>query len=149
MSFLIENDIFSLCLGKNAVAKSLRLKQTDEELLATDSNIPLFSVTQERPYNNEIKLIHLNKKTEFLANRVSMENGKLIIGFDVAPYEAVVEINIAPTYIAFTLEGFRVAPEHYEGILTDTPPVLSFRIVSLPIREKKCFGEWLNAAWDE
>ena len=149
MSFLIENDIFSLCLGKNAVAKSLRLKQTDEELLATDSEIPFFSVTQERPYNNEIKLIHLNKETEFLANRVSMENGKLIVGFDVAPYEAVVEINIAPTYIAFTLEGFRVAPEHYGGILTDTPPVLSFKIVSLPIREKTYFGEWLNVAWDE
>lgn len=149
MSLWIENDVFSLCLGKNAVAKSLRLKQTGEELLAVGSEIPLFSLTQERPYNNEIKLIHMNKKTEFLANRVSIENGKLIVGFDIAPYEAVVGLKIAPTYIAFTLEGFRTAPEHYEGIFTDTPPVLSFRICALPIKEKKYFGEWLNVAWDE
>jgi len=149
MSILIENDVFSLFLGEDAVAKSLRLKQTDEELIAVDSELPLFSVTQERPYNNEIKLIHMNKKTEFAANRVSMENGKLIVGFDIAPYEAVVGLNIAPAFIAFTLEGFRTAPEHYAGIFTDTPPVLSFRICALPIKEKKYFGEWLNVSWDE
>ena len=149
MSILIENDVFSLFLGEDAVAKSLRLKQTDEELIAVDSKLPLFSVTQERPYNNEIKLIHMNKKTEFAANRVSMENGKLIVGFDIAPYEAVVGLNIAPAFIAFTLEGFRTAPEHYAGIFTDTPPVLSFRICALPIKEKKYFGEWLNVSWDE
>ena len=77
MSFLIENDVFSLCLGENGAAESLRLKQSGEELLAANSEIPFFLATQERPYNNEIKLIHLNKETEFLANRVSMEDGEL------------------------------------------------------------------------
>ena len=149
MSFLIENDIFYLRLGNDAVVKSLCLKQTGEQLIAENSEIPFCSVTQERPYNNEIKLIHMNKRTEFMANRVYMENGKLIVGFDIAPYEAVVDVKIAPTYIAFTLEGFKTAPEAYDGILIDTPPALSFRICAIPIKEKKYFGEWLNVAWDE
>lgn len=149
MSFLIENDVFSLCIGEDAVARGLCLKRTGEQLLEEDSEIPLFSVTQERPYNNEIKLIHMNKKSEFFANRVSMENGKLVVGFDIAPYEAVIDLKIAPTYIAFTLDSFRTTPESYAGIYIDEPPVLSFRICALPIKEKKYFGDWLNVAWDD
>ncbi len=148
-NILLENDVFCLTLGEDAVAKSLVLKKTGEELLADGEQLPFFSVTQERPYNNEIKLIHMNRETTFPANRVRMEEGKLIVGFDIAPYEAVIAVKIAPTYIAFTLEGFLTRTRHYLGVLIDMPPALSLRLCQLPVREKKYFGEWLNAAWDE
>ena len=146
---ILENGVFRLVIGEDAVAKSLVLKGTGEELLAKGNDLPFFSVTQERPYNNEIKLIHMNRKTTFSANRVRMEEGKLIIGFEIAPYEAVVAVKIAPAYIAFTLEGYLTRSRHYWGVLIDMPPALSFRLCQLPVREKKYFGEWLNAAWDE
>ena len=145
----LENDVFRLTVGEDCTAKSLVLKASGEELLATDAGTPLFSVTQERPYNNEIKLIHMNKKTTFPANRAQYEDGKLRIGFDIAPYEAVVDVKIAPAYIAFTLERFIVHKTDYDYLLMDTPPVLSFRVCALPVRERKNFGEWLNTMWDE
>ena len=148
-NIILENSVFRLVLGEDAVAKSLVLKGTGEELLAEGNELPFFSVTQERPYNNEVKLKHMNKETTFAANRVRMEEGKLIIGFDIAPYEAVVAVKIAPSYITLTLEGFNTNSRHYWGVLIDMPPALSFRLCQLPVKEKKYFGEWLNAAWDE
>jgi hypothetical protein len=147
-NIVLENEIFCLTLGEDAVAKSLVLKRTGEELLAPENDQPFFSVTQERPYNNEVKLTHMNRQTTFPAERVRMEEGKLIVGFAIAPYEAVVAVKIAPTYITFTLEGFLTRTRHYLGVLIDMPPALTFRLCSLPVKEKKYFGEWLNVAWD-
>ncbi|MBE6656292.1 MAG: hypothetical protein E7609_05440 [Ruminococcaceae bacterium] len=107
----LENEIFCLTVGEDAEVKSLVLKETGEELLEQDAGVSLFSVTQERPYNNEIKLIHMNKETTFPANRARYEDGKLVIGFDITPFEAVVDVKIAPTYIAFTLARF-IVPSH-------------------------------------
>ncbi len=146
---VLENDIFRLTLSEDAIASSLILKETGEELLAPDNDLPFFSVTQERPYNNEVKLKHMNKETTFPAKCVRMEEGKLIVGFDIAPYEAVVAVKIAPAYIAFSLEGFRTRTCHYLDVLIDMPPALSLRLCNLPVKEKKYFGEWLNVAWDE
>ncbi len=148
-NILLENEIFCLALGEDCVAKSLLLKATGEELLVADNDLPLFSVTQERPYNNEIKLSHMNKQTTFSANRVRMEEGKLIVGFDLPLYEAVVDVKITSSYIVFTLEKFNVRGRHFYGIWMDTHPAVSFCLCSLPIKEKKQFGEWLNVMWDE
>ena len=145
----LENDVFCLTVGEDCIVKSLLLKATGEELLKEDSETALFSVTQERPYNNEIKLIHMNKETTFEANRVAYADGKLTVGFDITPFEAVVDVKIAPTYIAFTLDRFIVHETDYEHLLMDSPPVLSFRIAAIPVKEKKNFGEWLNVMWDE
>lgn len=145
----LENGIFRLTVGEDCLVKSLILKETGEELLVTDTETSLFSVTQERPYNNEIKLIHMNKQTTFEGNRLSYADGKLTVGFDITPFEAVVDVKIAKTYIAFTLERFIVHPDDYKGLLMDTPPVLSFRIGAIPVKTRKNFGEWLNVMWDD
>ena len=145
----LENDVFCLTLGEDCLVKSLILKATGEELLVTDTETALFSVTQERPYNNEIKLIHMNKETTFEGNRLVYAEGKLTVGFEIAPYEAVVDVKIAPTYIAFTLERFIVHKTDYDYLLMDTPPVLSFRIGAIPVKPRKNFGDWLNVMWDE
>jgi len=148
-NILLENEIFCLTLGEDCIAKSLVLKASGEELLVDDNDIPFFSVTQERPYNNEIKLSHMNKQTTFSANRVRVEDGKLIVGFDLPLYEAVVDVKITSSYIAFTLEKFNVRGRHFYGIWMDTHPAVSFCLCSLPIKEKKNFGDWLNVMWDE
>ena len=111
--------------------------------------MPLFSVTQERPFNNEIKLANPCKRTTYPANRIRREGDELIIGFSVAPYEAVIKIAEKERYIAFSLDRFIVHPTDYGTLRIDTPPVAEFCLLQLPIKERKHFGDWLNVSWDE
>jgi hypothetical protein len=86
---VIENEQFKLVIGNNAAAKSLKLKSTGEECLMQGENMAIISVTQERPYHNEIKLGHPNKKTTYQADTIYREGDKLIVGFELIPYKAV------------------------------------------------------------
>ena len=123
-------------------------KATGEECLFADKKMPIFSVTEKRPYNNEIKLAYPNKRTTFYANRVRREQDRLIIGFELVLFEAVVQIKENDDYIAFVLEEFIVEPEHFEGLILDTPPVEEFRLLQLPIKKRTSFGQWLNVCFD-
>jgi hypothetical protein len=147
---VIETAKMKFVVGTNAVPKSLVVKATGEEMLDTRENISLFSVTQMRPFNNEIKLIHPHKQTTFQANRVYRDGQKLVIGFDIVPYEAVVNFKAKDGYIVFGLEKFNCLHDlQYEGLIMDVPPVKSFRVLQLPVKNRKNFGEWLNVMWDE
>ena len=140
---------FSLTIASNAVPRSLVIKGSGEECLSSERP-SLFSVTQERPFNNEIKLAYLNKRMAFAANRVRREGDRLIVGFDIAPYEAVVGVRAGDGYLLFTLEGFRCDGDlAYSGLNLDVPPASSFRILQLPVRARKNFGDWVNASWDD
>ncbi len=61
-------------------------------MIESGEGVPFCATTQDRPFNNEIKLIHPNKRTTYPANRVRKEGDRLVIGFETAPYEAVVEV---------------------------------------------------------
>ena len=152
-AIILENDLCRLILGEDAVPVSLRLKDNGEELLSDAELCPLFSVTQERPFNNEVKLAHPNKRTVFPANRVRAEETPsgwmLTVGFELAPYEALVEVIRAPRYLAFVLRDFIVPPEGYPGLRMTTPPVSSFRLAELVLPQRRFFGEWLNVSHDE
>lgn len=145
---IIENEQLRLILDSNCIARSLICKSSGEECLANGKNMSLFSVTQERPYNNENKLIYMNKRTTYQANRVRREENRLIVGFETAPYEAIVEITEAPMYIGFTLIDFIVHPTDYPDLAMSVPPVAEFRFLQLPVRDREHFGEWLNVCWD-
>ena len=147
MSIVFENSNFRLTIADNAVAESLIFKGTGEELLA-DEKMPLFSVTQERPFNNEIKLIYMNKRTTYPANRVRQEGDRLIVGFELAPYEVAVGVKLADSYISFTLDDFIVHPTDYDYLKMQTPPTAEFRLMQLPIKDRARFGKWLNVMWD-
>lgn len=149
MDIIIENSRLRLTVGSDCIVKSLINKNNGEECLALDQEISLFSVTQKRPYNNEVKLVYCNKHTTYQANRLRREGDCLIIGFDIAPYEAVVQIKEAPDYISFTLKDFIVHPTDYDYLMFSPPPVEEFRLLQLPIRHRKQFGEWLNVCWDD
>ena len=148
-NFVFENKKFRLTVGENAITESLIYKENGEELLACGEKIALFSVTQLRPFNNEVKLAYMNKRTTFEANRIRVEDGKIIIGFEIIPYEAVVTVDVKDEYMIFTLSDFIVPYDIYDGLCMDLPPVEEFRILQLPIRNRKNFGQWVNAVWDD
>ena len=152
---LLENDAFRLILGEDAVPRSLRLKALPEagELLSDAEILPFFSVVQDRPYNNEVKLAHPNKRTTFPADRIRAEKTgsgwTLTVGFSLAPYEAVIDVVRAPRYLTFALREFAVKPDGYPGLRMTPPPVASLCLARLVLPERKYFGEWINAAHDE
>ncbi len=146
---VIENQYFRLTIGTDAVAKSLVYLPTNEECITPDTTVPLFSVTQERPFNNEVKLAHPNTRTTFPANRVRMEEGKLIVGFAITPFEAIVDVKVAERYFAFQLVDFIVHPTDYPCLSMTPPPVSAFRLIQLPVIKRKNFGAWMNVNRDE
>ncbi len=146
---IFENALCRLEVDGDCMVRSLRLKATGEECAVADEDIALFSVTQERPYNNEIKLEHPNRRTTHQANRICREGDRVVIGFETAPYEAVLSVREAERYIAFTLEDFIVPPESYDGLSMTVPPVSELRLLQIPVRHRENFGEWLNVCWDE
>ena len=146
---VIENEQFKLTIGSDAITKSLILKSTNEECLMPGEKIAIFSVTQERPYHNEIKLAHPNKKTTFQANAIHREGDRLIVGFELVPWEAVIQIKETSAYVGFSFECFKVDPDDYPEYLKITPPpATELRLLQLPVRSRKYFGEWLNVSWD-
>ena len=148
---VLENAAFRLTVGDDAVAKSLVIKANGEECLDNREGLPLFETVQERPFNNETKLAHPLRRMSYPANRIRREGDRLYVGFETAPYTAVVRVRVADGYIAFTLEGFvsDAADERQYGALAmDAPPVAAFRLLQLAVRDRTNFGEWVNAAWD-
>ena len=146
---IFENKNFRLALSPQGAAESLILKKSGEELLA-NTDTPFFSLTEERPYNNEVKLAQPMKRTTFSANSLRLEGDQLIIGFEKIHFEAVVQVEIKERYMIFTLVDFLVHPDSFGyGVLPILPPVSSFRLVQLALKPREQFGEWLNALWDE
>ncbi len=148
-NIILENKKFALTIGDDAQAKSLIYKKNGEELLMADEEISLFSLTQLRPFDNEVKLAYMNKRTTFEANRIRLDGDKLIVGFEIIPCEAVVTVDINDEYMLFTLSDFNVLEGFYGGLSMDLPPVEEFRILQLPIKNRKNFGQWVNAIWDD
>lgn len=146
---ILENEQFKLVIGSNAIAKSLVLKSTNEECLKQGENIAVFSATQERPYLNEIKLGHPNKKTIFQADTIYREGDKLIVGFELVPYKAVIRVKETAAYIAFNLDSFIIDDVYPSYFKITPPPATEICLLKLPVRKRTNFGEWLNVSWDE
>ena len=149
---VIENAKMRLVIGGDGRARSLREKKSGEEMLVEEPSGPFFSVTQMRPFNNEIKLHHPNTRTTYRANRVRREGNRLFVGFETAPYEAVVDVtNSDDGYVAFKLVRFDVRRgiDYSEWYTMDLPPAESFRVAQLEVLDRTNFGEWLNVMWDD
>lgn len=146
----LETNSFRLSIDTNAVARSLILLPSGKEMLDKKTRLPILTVTQDRPFNNETKLQHPNTQTIYKANHLRLDNDKLIVGFDTAPYEAVIAISKGDGYLTFTLEDFLCDPTTaYPVLKMDLPPVAECRILQLPIKKRRYFGEWLNVMWDD
>lgn len=144
-----ENKLCRLVVGEDCIVRSLTLLETGEELLQTGEDIALFSATQERPFNNEVKLAHPNKRTIFQGNRLTREGNRLTVGFELIPAKAVISVTVTDAYIAFKLEDFIATADDYGHLNMDYPPICEVRIVQLPVKNRACFGEWLNVSHDD
>ena len=148
-NFVLENKKFALTISENAKATSLIYKKTGEELLMQDEDISLFSLTQLRPFNNEVKLAYMNKRTAYEACGIELDGNKMTVSFEIIPCKAIISFDIKEDYIAFTLEDFTFAPRSYGNLCMDKPPVSEVRLLQLPIKNRKNFGHWINAVWDD
>ena len=147
---VVETDGFRLVVGTNAVVKSIVVKANGEECAAPSLVAPLFSVTQDRPFNNEIKLSEPMRRTTYPAESLRQDGDRLVAGFRHRQYEAVVRLRKGKGYIAFELEKFNCdRASSYSYLKMDIPPVAAFRILPVPVHGRKNFGSWLNACWDE
>jgi len=146
---VVGNARFTLTIGADAVPKSLVVKATGEEMLAPARGRPLFSVTQERPFNNEVKLSYPNARTTYRATSVRREGDLLRVAFEQARYEALVRVRETDAYVSFTLEGFDKARDAYEVLKLDCPPLSEFRLLELPVKKRAHLGGWLNVMWDD
>ena len=70
---ILENQQMRFVIGNNGIAKSLIYRPTGEECLVQGQNISVFSVTQERPFHNEIKLAYPTKMMTFNAESVEQK----------------------------------------------------------------------------
>ena len=145
----VGNDRFTLKLDGRGCAKSLVVKATGEECLDAATAVPFFSITQERPYNNENKLTHPNCRTTYPATRVVREGNVLVVDFRFVRYSAEIAVVEKPNYVVFELKGFRKADAGYGSMKIDRPPAVELRIADLPVLRRANYGEWLGVMWDD
>jgi len=143
----IENRQMRLVITSDGIAKSLVFKPTNTECLIQRKRVPISTITEPRPYQNEVKLAYPNKRTTFKSNAVRKEGDKLIIGYELIPWEATVGVKIAEDYIALSLEAFNLTEDY--GIAMTEPPISEMWFLRLPVRELGHWGDWLNVIWDD
>ena len=146
-SIVLQGDSFCFVAGKDGTAKSLKIGNGEE--LLSDSETSLFSVTQERFFNNELKLMHPSKNTTLQSDGLRLLDGCLVASFSLIPYEAVIKVEDKGSYLLFTLDDFIVPDSAYPGLSIAKPPAVKVRFLQLKLREKKYFGEWLNVSHDD
>ena len=91
----IENREMRLIIAGDGIAKSLIHKPTGTECLVQGRRVPISTITEPRPYQNEVKLAYPNRRTTFKSNAVRKEGDRLIIGYELIPWEAIVKVKIA------------------------------------------------------
>lgn len=149
-SIIIENPHLKLTLGLDGKIYSLISKDSGKECIDQNEIMPAFSIKEDRPYNNEIKLAHPNKEMTFEANCASVDGNYLIIGFELVRFWAKIEIEERDEYVTFKLIDFIMDENSFAHHLDiDLPPVASMKIMQLPIKKMTKFGDWLNVVHDD
>ena len=137
-----------LVLTPTGAAQSLIHKASGQECLAVGLNTPMFTVTQLRPYDNELQLAYPAKPRTFPAESVRRDGDRLIVQFSLVGYEAIIQLRITNAYIGFTLE--KLEYKGYTSLRTKRKTAIDESVfLQLPIRNRQNFGEWLNVMWDE
>lgn len=147
-NIILENAEMRLEISPDGVARSLLHKASGQECLAQDVDVPMFTLTQYRPYDNELQLSYPAEVTHFPGTRVTRQGDRLIVEVGLVGYEMSVELRITDAYIAF-----RIGKLNYRGFTslrtkrkTEVDETL---FVQLPVKNRKNRGEWLNVMWDD
>jgi hypothetical protein len=147
-NIVLENAEMRLEISTGGAARSLIHKASRQECLAQDVNVPMFTLTQDRPYDNELQLAYPAEVTHFSVAQVKREEDNLLVEFDLVGYSASIAVKITDAYIAFRLEKL-----NYHGFTSlrtkRKTPVDETLFIQLPVRTRTNYGEWLNVMWDE
>jgi hypothetical protein len=147
-NIVLENAEMRLEISPRGTARSLVHKPSGQECLARDVDVPMFTLTQDRPYDNELQLAYPAEVTEFPAIEVKREGDNLLVDFDRVGYSALVAVKVSDAYISFCLE--KLTYHGFTSLRTKRKtPVDETLFVQLPVRTRKNLGEWLNVMWDE
>lgn len=144
---VIENVEMRLVLSTTGKAVSLIHKPTGQECLEQGTNMPVFALTEYRPYDNELFLTYPAKPRTFAADTVIRTGDELKIGFEKIAYTATVSLNITDDYIGFKLTKLDYEIEKF-GVKRRTE-IDEFTLLQLPVKKRRYLGEWLNVAWDD
>jgi len=145
---VLENAEMRLEISPRGTTRSLIHKASGQECLARDVELPMFTLTQNRPYDNELQIAYPAEVTEFPAIAVMREGDRLIAEFDRVGYSASVAVKIADAYIAFRLEKLTYRGDASMRVKRKTE-VDETLFIQLAVRMRKNLGEWLNVMWDE
>ena len=145
---VVENAEARLVISTNGTTESLIHKASGQECLGHAAAVPMFTLTQYRPYDNELQLSYPAKPKAFPAERVRRQGDRLIISFALVGYEATIRLQVTDAYLGFTLEKLEYRAQ---ASLRPKPktPIDETVFLQLPVRNRQNFGEWLNVAWDD
>jgi hypothetical protein len=130
------------------IARSLLHKPSGQECLAQDVDVPMFSVTQDRPYDNELQLAYPAEVTHFSGIHLRRQGNVLLVEFALVGYEALISVKITDAYIAFRLE--RLTYKGYTSLRAKREtPLDEALFVQIPVKDRENLGEWLNVMWDQ
>jgi len=144
---VIENEAMKLILSSDGYAKSLVCKSTGDECLVQDAELPLCSILQYRPYDNENFLMYPARPMSFPSNRIMMDGDTLRVEFARTYDIAVISVGRGEGYLSFNLERIDYRIEDY-GIKRKTE-IDELAILQLPVKDRGHYGEWLNVSWDD
>ena len=144
-NIVLENKNFLLILSEDGYALSLLHKQSGRELLSGD-RVPFMVLTEERPFDNNIKLAHLCKRTAFAAKSLRLEGDRLICGFELINSRVAVKVKVTDNYMGFEFDELLSGDSH--GLAMDFPPVSELRFLQLSVKKTENYGEWLGVLWD-
>ena len=101
-AIVLENAEMRLEINSTGTARSLVHKPSGQECLARDVEVPMFTLTQDRPYDNELQLAYPAEVTHFAGTQVRRESNNLLVEFDLIGYSASIVVKITDAYIAFS-----------------------------------------------
>ena len=143
----IENARCRLVLSADGYAKSLLVKATGEEMLEAGARVPFSTITQNRAYDNEFKLMYAAKPWTLPSVRIERTGDELRIRYRDEFFVAVVKLDISDSYIGMRLDRFDYDMEA-TGYKRRTE-IDSFALAQLPVKRRGHFGRTLNVVWDE
>jgi len=144
---VIENAEMRLTLGLDGQARGLLHKASGLECLYPGTGIPAFSITQYRPYDNELQLKYPANPRVFGADSVYREGDHLMVSFELINIVATIGIKVTDSYIGFTIEKLdHRIPEFGDKLKTTVDELV---LLQLPVKNRENFGEWLNVVWDK
>ncbi len=144
---VLENAAMRLTLNPSGYAVSLVDKSSGQECLDIScAPLPLCTLTQNRPYDNENFLMYPAKPKVFPSNRITYDGRALYVEFENTADIAVIGVNISDDYIAFSLDRIDYRMEKI-GVKRRTE-IDALTFLQLPVKRREHFGEWLNVTWD-